>query len=201
MLGDPSLLRRAKLHDQDIAMRTLGGPSAISEQMRRLEEKQKSWTQRFMIGRNMSKVLEDIRVKEIRDWAEYQRAVFRIATDAKLEMAHTVCLSLTRELKVATQERFTSLIMDKQEHLRRNVIRKRENFLEDMDATARTIMNYAHMPWLAERAMQSLHLEAAQYFDWIEALLSDFISISSQRLSEYNTRADRGNSGSGSSWG
>lgn len=199
IVRDPSLLRRAKLREQDIATHTLGQPSNTARQLEKLEERQKSWFSRFFMERGLASILENKSIQEIRDYKEYRHAVFRLATNTKLEMVHTVCLTLTRELKLATQERFTSLIMDKQEQLRRNVNLKRERFLADMDEMEARIRQYAHIPWLAERALQSLQMEAAQYFDWIDTLLSDFISISSQRLNEYNGGCDR-SWGTGSPW-
>src|SRR5437773_1140206 len=100
-------------------------------------------------------------------------------------MAHSMCLAMSRELKVGNQERFTSMVLDKHESLRRTVQAKRDGFLADVDAAYTNAERYAHRPWLADRAITSLQKEVEQFYTWIDGLLDDFLSISKQRLDEY----------------
>ena len=104
---------------------------------------------------------ESDKIIELR--ALIQRRLFRLATDTKLEMAHSMCLAMSRELKVGNQERFTAMVLDKHENLRRTVESKREGFLADMDAAYTNAERYAHRPWLMDRAVRTRgsHREAA----------------------------------------
>ena len=109
----------------------------------------------------------------------------RLATDTKLDMSHSVCLAMSRELKVGNQEKFTTLVLEKAESLRRTVLAKQEQFIADMDNAYTTVERYAHRPQLMERAIASLVAQEERYFGYIEGLLDDFMSISKQRLDEY----------------
>ena len=114
-----------------------------------------------------------------------------------------MALAMSRELKVGNQERFTAMILDKHESLRRTVESKREGFLADMDAAYANAERYAHRPWLMDRAVTSLQQEITQFFEWIDGLLGDFMNISTQRLDEYRKAESspaRQTLGNGGTW-
>ena len=112
-----------------------------------------------------------------------------------------MCLAMSRELKIGNQERFTALILDKHESLRRTVESKREGFLRDIDSAYANAERYAHRSWLMDRAATSLQQETEQFFCWIDSLLEDFMAISKERLDAYRkaesapTRPTLGNGG------
>jgi len=197
-----SMLRVSGVTEQAIAQGTLGIHNNVAQAVHQLQEKQRGFISRFFTEKGLTKVLQDQKIQSVRDFAEYQRTAFRLATDTKLDMAHSMCLAMSRELKVGNQERFTAMVLDKHESLRRTVQSKREGFLADMDAAYDHAERFAHRPWLADRAITSLQKEVEQFYAWIDGLLDDFLSISKQRLDEYrkaevgaNTRPTLGNSG------
>lgn len=180
-----SLLHASGINERSIAQGIFAIPERAAVQSEQLQERQIGLLSRLFVERGLTRVLRDARVQGVKDFAEYQRRAFRLATDTKLEMCHSMCLALSRELKVGNQERFTAMILDKHENLRRTVESKREAFLADMDGAYATSERYAHRPWLMDRAVNSLQHEVEQFFEWVDSLLEDFMAISKQRLDEY----------------
>ena len=192
--GDNSLLRSTGVTEEDIAKGTLASHVNVANTVIRLQNQHRNWLQRMFQDRKLSKVLENQKISAIQGYGEYQSAVFKLATDAKLEMAHSQCLAMVRELKVGNQTRFSRVVLDAHEDLRRTVEAKRSGFLDEIDAAFANVERYAHREWLAHRAMESLQRETMQFFDWLDQLLGDFIDISTQRLDEYR-KAESGGSG------
>ena len=200
-----SLLRVSGVTEQAIAQGTLGVHNNVALAVQQLQDKQRGFISKFFTEKGLVRVLQDQKVAMVRDFGEYQRTAFRLATDTKLDMAHSMCLAMSRELKVGNQERFTSMVLDKHESLRRTVQEKREGFLADMDAAYTNAERYAHRQWLADRAITSLQSEVIQFYGWIDGLLEDFLGISKQRLDEYRkaevSTSTRPALGNGGIWG
>lgn len=190
--GENSLLRSAGISEEDIAKGTLASHVDVANAVTHLHNKQRSFLQRMFQDRKLSKVLEDQKISSIQAYGDYQRAVFKLATDAKLEMAHSHCLGMVRELKVGNQTRFSRVVLDAHEDLRRTVEAKRAGFLDEIDAAFANAERYSHREWLVQRAMESLQRETIQFFDWVDQLLGDFIDISTQRLDEYRKAESNG---------
>jgi len=183
--NDNSLLHASGVTERSITQGILGAHERAGVQIQQLQERQRGFWSSLFTERGLTRVLEDARIQGVKDYADYQRRLFRLATDTKLEMAHSMCLAMSRELKIGNQERFTAMVLDKHENLRRTVESKREGFLADMDAAYTNAERYVHRPWLMDRAVTSLQQEVEQFFGWIDSLLEDFMAISKQRLDEY----------------
>ena len=182
---DHSLLRASGVTEPAIAQGTLSTHTNAAQTVMLLEEQRRGWISRLFTEKALVKELQERKIRTVRDYSEYQRNLFRLATDTKLEMAHSMCLAMTRELKVGNQERFTTMVLEKAESLRRTVLAKQDGFLGDMDGAYTRLEQYAHRPQLMERALGSLARQEEQFFTWIDGLLEDFLSISKQRLDEY----------------
>ena len=132
--NDNSLLHASGITERGITQGILGVHERAGSQVHELQEKQRSFITRVFTERRLTSVLQDAKIQSVKDFADYQRTLFRLATDAKISMAHSMCLAMSRELKIGNQERFTALILDKHESLRRTVESKREGFLRDIDS-------------------------------------------------------------------
>ena len=162
-----------------------------AERLQQFEERQRNLFTRIFVERGLAKVLQDARIQEVKDIHAYRAALFRLATDTRLDMAHTMCLAMSRELKVGTQEAFTTFVLDRHENLRRSVQQKREAFVADIDVALSNAEKYAHRPWLMEQAIGSLQREVGQFYKWVDQLLEDFLNISKERLDEYRRAEQR----------
>ena len=183
--GEYSLLRTSGVTEKQITDGTLATHTQAAMIVQRLHEQKRGWFTRLVMDKKLENELRLQKIQTVRDYAEYNRAMMRLATDTKLDMSHSVCLAMSRELKVGNQEKFTTLVLEKAESLRRTVLAKQEEFLADMDSAYTTVERYAHRPQLMERAIGSLAAQEERYFGWIDGLLDDFMSISKQRLDEY----------------
>ena len=183
--NDNSLLHANGVTERVISQGTLSVHTQAAQYVAALESKQRGWISRYFTDRGLTHVLQDAKVQTVKDFSEYQRNLFRLATDARLDMAHSMVLAMTRELKVGNQQRFTAMVLDKHESLRRTVQTKRESFLDEMDVALANTERYSHRPWLMDRAVASHQKEVEQYFDWVDQLLNDFMKLTQERLAEY----------------
>lgn len=183
--NDHSLLRASRVTESAIAQGTLSTHANAAQTVKMLEDQRRGFISRLFTDKALVKELQEQKIRTVREYSEYQSNLFRLATATKLEMAHSMCLAMTRELKVGNQERFTTMVLEKAESLRRTVLAKQDGFLSDMDGAYSRVEQYSHRPQLMERALGSLSRQEEQFFNWIDSLLEDFLSISKQRLDEY----------------
>ena len=189
--GNNALAASLGVNPEVITKAVNGTHAQAAERLQVIEERQRGLFTRLFVERGLSKVLQEARIQEVKDFQAYRASLFRLATDTKLDMAHTMCLAMSRELKVGTQQAFTSMVLDKHESLRRTVQQKRDAFLEDIDAAFSNAEKYAHRPWLMDQAVGSLQREVGQFFTWVDQLLEDFLNISKERLDEYRRAEQR----------
>jgi transposase, IS30 family len=146
-----SLLAKSGVDETTIQSGVLNAHGNATAYVMKLQEKQRGFLTRFFTERGLSTALQDQKMAMVEDVGKAQRQLFKLATDTKLEMAHNVCLAMTRELMVGNQERFTTLVMEREENLRKNVQARRDTFLEDMDAAYTKAEKFAHRPFLADQ--------------------------------------------------
>ena len=200
---ESSLLRTAGVTERGITQAVTGAHESAAARVLELQEKQRGFFTKFFAERGLTKVLQDSKIQEVKDYTEYQRRIFALATETKLEMCHSICLSMTRELKVENSKRFNIMVTEAYETLSRNVKAKQATFLADTDDAATNAERYAHRPWLMEDALESIQKETRGFFTWLDSLLEDFRKISDERLAEYRkaeSQAPRPASGGSGTW-
>lgn len=180
-----SLLHTNGVTESSIAQGTLGVHGAVANFVGDLESRQRGLISRLFTERGLTKVLQEAKEQSVKQFTDYQRHLFCLASDTKLDMAHSACLAMTRELKVGNQEKFTSLVLDKHESLRRAVQEKRDSFLVELDQAYTNAERFQHRPTLYNLATASLEKETVQFFEWLDRLLDDFIKLTQERLAEY----------------
>jgi len=144
-----------------------------------------SLLERFVSKRKLAMLVSDSIIREAKTEIEFRHRLLLLASDFKLEIIREKYDNWLKVIKVEYRQKFTAFVTERQEELRRTILKKRDNFIEDMESQYLRAERISHIPTLHQQLINQLEKESKDYFTWQDSLMTNFMDIVKEKIDQY----------------
>lgn len=145
-----------------------------------------SLVEKFFTKRDLSKLVNNANLKEAQTEVDFRHNLLSLSADFKLQALTEKYDNWLKVIKVEYRQQFTAFVTEREQQLRKTIYEKRANFLVDIRKEYEQLEENKDLPNVYNTLKAQIDLETREYVAWLNSLIQNFMSISEQKISDYN---------------
>ncbi len=137
-----------------------------------------------MLPNAMERLLRNHELAAVGTELEFRHKALELYVDSQMAAMNEKYEALLKVLKVELRGQFIAFVMSRQQELRREMEKRRQDYIRDDEARWKFYDQYKHLPSGVAYG-QTMRDECVKYFDWMTKLLTDFQNIVDEKIRSY----------------